>query len=164
MSKEHRVEELQEFKNILIHISGVFNEFKDLKAKVDAISEELSELRSFTKDVMVTLRELTKSFIQEERTKSQKLTNLEAEVKSLRIETFNAIEKSRIYLENHITCQSSQGRERTTRRQTQKRLTGQQILDELKNSITDVTGIDDTPNAITDLKQARDVIKKIEYN
>jgi hypothetical protein len=164
MSKEHRVEELQEFKNILIHISGVFNEFKDLKAKVDAISEELSELRSFTKDVMVTLRELTRSFIQEERTKSQKLTNLEAEVKSLRIETFNATEKSRIYLENHITCQSSQGRERTTRRQTQKRLTGQQILDELKNSITDVTGIDDTPNAITDLKQARDVIKKIEYN
>jgi hypothetical protein len=37
-------------------MSGAFNEFKHLKAKVDAISEELSELRSFTKDAMVTSR------------------------------------------------------------------------------------------------------------
>jgi len=88
-----------------VPISGVFNEFKYLKAKVDAISEELIELRSFTKDVMVTLRELTKSFIQEERTKSEKLTNLEEEVKLLRSETSNAIEKSRNYLEKHITYQ-----------------------------------------------------------
>jgi len=112
MTKEHRVEELQEFKNILIPISGVFNEFKHLKAKVDAISEELSELRSFTKDVMVTLRELTKSFIKEEQTKSQKLTNLEAEVKSLGSVTFDAIEKSRIHLERHITYQLNRNEEK----------------------------------------------------
>jgi hypothetical protein len=93
-------------------MSGAFNEFKHLKAKVDAISEELSELRSFTKDAMVTLLELTKSFIKEERAKSQKITNLEAEIKSLRSETFNAIEKSRIYLESHITYQLNRNEEK----------------------------------------------------
>jgi hypothetical protein len=112
MSKEHRVEEFQEFKNTFIHISGVFNEFEHLKVKVDTISEELRELRSFTKDVMLTLRELTKSFIKEERTKSQKLTNLEEEINSLRSETFNAIEKSRIFLENHITYQLNRNEEK----------------------------------------------------
>jgi hypothetical protein len=55
---------------------------------------------------------------------------------------------------------TSQKKKRPTKRQTQKRLTGQQILDELKNSIIDVKGMDKTPNTITDLNHAKDVIKK----
>jgi hypothetical protein len=55
---------------------------------------------------------------------------------------------------------TSQKKKRPTRRQTQKRLTGQQILDKLKNSIIDVKKIGNTPKTITDLNDAKDVIKK----
>jgi hypothetical protein len=96
---------------------------------------------------------------------NQKTTVIEKVIEDESGEHINEIQPSSSGLQ--LTDTSNGPISRPTRKKTKKRLTGEQILAKLKNSISCASEVDVKPYTIKDLNDAKEVIKKklssIEY-